>query len=49
MILLVIVDRGHRELPNQSNFFGKTVPTSKIEKINLRLNNVDNEEGVFLE
>jgi len=25
------------------------VPTSKIESISLRLNNVDNEEGVFLE
>jgi len=25
------------------------VPASKIESISLRLNNVDNEEGVFLE
>ena len=42
-------DRGHRELPIQPDFCGKKVPTSKIESISLRLNNVDNEEGVFLE
>ena len=49
VMLLVMVDRGHRELPIQPDFCGKKVPTSKIESINLRLNNVDNEEGVFLE
>ena len=49
VMLLVMVDRGHRELPIQPDFCGKRVPTSKIESISLRLNNVDNEEGVFLE
>jgi len=49
VMLLVMVDRGHRELPIQPDFCGKTVPTNKSEKIILRLNNVDNEEGVFLE
>ena len=49
VMLLVIVDRGHRELPIQPDFCGKKVPTSKVENISLRLNNVDNEEGVFLE
>ena len=49
VMLLVMVDRGHRELPIQPDFCGKKVPTSKIESISLRLNNVDNEEGVFLE
>ena len=49
IMLLVMVDRGHRELPIQPDFFGKKVPTSKNETINLRLNSVDNEEGVFLE
>ena len=48
VMLLVMVDRGHRELPIQPDFCGKKVPTSKSESINLRLNNVDNEEGVFL-
>ena len=49
VMLLAMVDRGHRELPIQPDFCGKKVPTSKNEIINLRLNNVDNEEGVFLE
>jgi len=49
VMLLVIVDRGHRELPIQPDFCGKKVPTSKNESISVRLNNIDNEEGVFLE
>ncbi len=49
IMLLVMVDRGHRELPIQPDFCGKKVPTSKNQSINLRLNNVDEEEGVFLE
>ena len=48
VMLLVMVDRGHRELPIQPDFCGKKVPTSKNESINVRLNNTDNEEGVFL-
>ena len=49
VILLVMVDRGHRELPIQPDFCGKKVQTNKNEIINLRLKNIDHEEGVFLE
>ena len=49
VMLLVMIDRGLRELPIQPDFCGKRVLTSKNEIINLRLKNVDNEEGVFLE
>ena len=49
IMLLVMVDRGHRELPIQPDFFGRRVPTSKNENINLCLKRVDGEEGVFLE
>ena len=49
VMLLVMIDRGHRELPIQPDFCGKKVPTNKNEKISLRLNKIDNEEGVFLE
>ena len=49
IMLLVMVDRGHRELPIQPDFCGKKVLTSKNENISLRLNSVDNEEGVFLD
>ena len=47
-MLLVMLDRGHRELPIQPDFCGKKVPTSKNESISLSLNNFENEEGVFL-
>ena len=49
VMLLVMVDRGHRELPIQPDFYGKKVSTSKNERISLRLKETDNEEGVFLE
>ena len=49
IMLLVLVDRGNRELPIHPDFCGKKVPTNKKESIFLRLNNLDNEEGVFLE
>ena len=49
VMLLVMVDRGHRELPIQPDFCGKKIQTNKKDSISLRLNNVDNEEGVFLE
>ena len=49
IMLLAVVDRGHRELPIQADFCGIKVPTSKNESINLRLKQIDGEEGVFLE
>ena len=49
VMLLVMVDRGHRELPIHPDFCGKKVSTSKNESINLCINNIDEEEGVFLE
>ena len=49
VMLFVMVDRGHRELPIQPDFCGKKVLTSKNESISLRLKNIDNEEGVFLD
>ncbi|MEC8688397.1 MAG: bifunctional pyr operon transcriptional regulator/uracil phosphoribosyltransferase PyrR [Cyanobacteriota bacterium] len=48
VMLLVMVDRGHRELPIQPDFCGRVVPTRRSETIELRLRDVDGEEGVFL-
>ena len=48
VLLLVMVDRGHRELPIQPDFCGRAVPTRRTETIELRLLDVDGEEGVFL-
>ncbi|TVS02093.1 MAG: bifunctional pyr operon transcriptional regulator/uracil phosphoribosyltransferase PyrR [Cyanobium sp. PLM2.Bin73] len=46
--LLVMVDRGHRELPIQPDFCGRILPTSRQETIQLCLMGVDGEEGVYL-
>ena len=48
VVLVVMVDRGHREVPIQPDFCGRVVPTSKDEKIDLRLSEIDGEEGIFL-
>ncbi len=49
VMLLVMIDRGHRELPIQPDFCGRKVPTSKKEIIHVRLKQFDGEEGVFLD
>ena len=41
IMLLVMVDRGHRELPIQPDFCGSSVLTSKNESIKLCLEKVD--------
>ena len=46
--LLAMVDRGHRELPIQPDFCGRVVPTSRHESIQLCLQAIDGEEGVYL-
>ena len=48
VMLLVLVDRGNRELPIQPDFCGIKVPTNRNQSISVRLKNIDNEEGVFL-
>ncbi|WP_269621775.1 bifunctional pyr operon transcriptional regulator/uracil phosphoribosyltransferase PyrR [Prochlorococcus marinus] len=50
VMLLVMVDRtGHRELPIQPDFYGRQITTRKTESIELRLKEIDGEEGVYLE
>jgi len=46
--LLVVIDRGHRELPVQADFVGKKVPTSKDEVIKLYLKEIDNKDEVVI-
>jgi pyrimidine operon attenuation protein / uracil phosphoribosyltransferase len=46
--LCVLIDRGHRELPIQANYVGRTVQTSEPEVIEVRLREVDGEERVML-
>jgi pyrimidine operon attenuation protein/uracil phosphoribosyltransferase len=46
--LCVLIDRGHRELPVEATFIGRTVQTSDSEIIEVRLNEIDQEERVIL-
>jgi pyrimidine operon attenuation protein/uracil phosphoribosyltransferase len=46
--LCVLIDRGHRELPIQANYVGRVIQTSDIEVIEVRLQEIDNEEKVKL-
>ena len=46
--LLVLVDRGHRELPIHPDFAGKTLPTSKEEKVKVYVQDIDGKEVVEL-
>jgi pyrimidine operon attenuation protein / uracil phosphoribosyltransferase len=46
--LCVLVDRGHRELPIEATFVGRTVETADSEIVEVRLKEIDSEERVML-
>ncbi len=46
--LLVLIDRGHRELPIQADFVGKEVETRRDEQIDVSLAERDGEDAVDL-
>jgi len=47
--LIVLVDRGHRELPIKADYVGKNLPTSPEESVQVRLTEIDGEDEVVLE
>ncbi|MEJ2037864.1 MAG: bifunctional pyr operon transcriptional regulator/uracil phosphoribosyltransferase PyrR [Desulfosarcinaceae bacterium] len=47
--LAVLIDRGHRELPIQSNYTGQIVNTLHQQTINVRMQEVDGADKVELE
>jgi pyrimidine operon attenuation protein/uracil phosphoribosyltransferase len=47
--LAVLVDRGHRELPIRPDFVGKNLPTARREHVDVRLQEIDGEDGVYIE
>jgi len=47
--LVVLVDRGHRELPIKADFVGKNVPTSRKESVQVRLQELDGIDEVSVE
>ena len=44
--LSVLVDRGHRELPISPDYVGKNIPTSRNEKVNVLIFEIDGKDGV---
>ena len=46
--LAVLVDRGHRELPIRPDYVGKNLPTSRTERIQVQLVEVDEVDAVLL-
>lgn len=46
--LLVLIDRGHRELPIRADYVGKVLPTSKQELVHVRLKEIDENDEVLI-
>ncbi len=46
--LAVLVDRGHRELPIRPDFIGKNIPTSRGERVQVRMLEIDGEDAVLI-
>jgi len=46
--LAVLIDRGHRELPVEATYIGRRVPTSQREIIEVKFQEIDNDELVLL-
>jgi pyrimidine operon attenuation protein / uracil phosphoribosyltransferase len=46
--LIVLIDRGHRELPIKADYVGKNLPTSLKQSVQVRLQEIDGEDEVLL-
>jgi pyrimidine operon attenuation protein/uracil phosphoribosyltransferase len=49
VMLAVLVDRGHRQLPIRADFVGKNLPTSSKEHISVKLSESDGVDEVVIE
>ena len=47
--LVVLVDRGHRELPIKADYVGKNIPTSRRENVRVRLTDIDGQDEVTVD
>ncbi len=47
--LAVLVDRGHRQLPIRPDYVGKNLPSAAHERVTVRLGELDEEEGVWID
>ena len=48
MRLAVLIDRGHRELPIEANYVGKSVPTAQRDLIQVLFEETDGSEEVWI-
>ena len=46
--LAVLADRGHRELPIRPDYVGKNLPTSRHERVNVRVDELDDVDEVAI-
>ncbi len=46
--LVVLIDRGHRELPIKADYIGKNVPTSNNEEVRVNLKESDGKDEILL-
>jgi pyrimidine operon attenuation protein/uracil phosphoribosyltransferase len=46
--LIVLVDRGHRELPIKADYVGKNLPTSPRQSVQVRLQEIDGADEVLI-
>ncbi len=46
--LAVLIDRGHRELPIAADVVGKALDTTRAEDVQVRLAEIDGEDGVWI-
>ena len=46
--LAILLDRGHRELPIRPDYVGRNVPTSRKERVHVRLQEIDEKEEVVV-
>ena len=47
--LVVLVDRGHRELPIRADYVGRNIPTSRQQSVQVRVREVDGRDEVEVE
>ena len=47
--LVVLVDRGHRELPIKADYVGKNLPTSLVQSVQVHLAEIDGRDEVELQ
>ena len=49
ILLVVLVDRGHRDLPIQAHIVGRTFPTSRSERVRVSMAELDGVDQVTIE